>query len=351
MCQQKRLSICYLNNEWIGYVMKLRRRREITSQMGFGIVELMARRTRVVWRLPKKQRDLAGRWYSPRFGNWFQQWKAVSLLGRYDAVYSANTDTMGMLAMLRSVGLFPKPIVALLHTPFVTNTFQGRLRAKRVLVGLDRVLCYTPSLLKHMQEKFPEYASKMLDSGIGPDLPMYPKWQSGGNYFVASGITGRDYAVLARAFQNLPYRCRVHPGRPSLNEKFSPNVELSLGDGKCEKLLDDLSRAMALIVPIRKECCTVSTHGVSSFFDALGIGIPCIVARSPWLIDVEKEGVGLWYEPGDERSLRDAITKLASDEGLRTAMSERARNLAMTRNMDALGENIFRSLCEVSGYR
>ncbi len=351
MRQQKRLSICYLNNEWIGYVLKLRRRGLVTSQMGLGIVELMARRTRVVWRLPKKQRDLASRWYSPRFGNLFEQWNAVRLFARYDAVYSANTDTMGMLAMLRGMGLFPKPIVALLHTPFVTHSFQGRLRAKLVLAGLDRVLCHTPSLQKHMQEKFPEFASKMLDGRIGPDLPMYPKWVGGGNYFVASGITGRDYALLGRAFQGLPYRCRVHPGRPQLGEKFPSNVELSLGDGQSEKLLDDLSRAMALIVPIRKECCTASTHGISSFFDALGIGIPCIMARSPWLIDVEKEGVGLWYEPGDERSLRDAITKLATDEGLRTAMSERARNLAMTRNMDALGEGIFQSLCDVTGYR
>lgn len=351
MCQRKRLSICYLNNEWIGYVLKLRRRGLITSQMGLGIVELLARRVRIVWRLPKDQRELASKWYSPRFGNLFQQWNAVRLLARYDAVYSANTDSMGLLAMLRGVGLFPKPIVALLHTPFVSNTFQGRLRAKLVLAGLDRVLCHTPSLLKHTQEKFPEFASKMVDGGIGPDLPKYPERQCGGNFFIASGITGRDYALLALAFQGLPYRCRVHPGRLSLNEKFPPNVELSLGDGQCGKMMDDLSRAMALIIPIHKECCTAGTHGISSLFDALGVGIPCIVGRSPWLIDVEKEGVGLWYEPGNERSLRDAITKLATDEGLRTAMSNRARSLAMTRNMDVLGENIFRSLRDVSGYR
>jgi len=346
---KRRLSVCYLNNEWIGYVLKLRRRGEFTSQMGFGIVELMARRIRIAWRLPKKQREVAARWHSSRFGNVFQQWHALRLMSKYDAVFAANTDSIGTLAMLRGIGVFPKPIIALLHTPLVSSTVQGQFRSKLVLAGVDRLLCMAPSLLKHMREEFPEFASKMADSRIGPDLPMCPERGECRDFFVASGKTGRDYQLLARAFQGLPYRCRVYPVSSGLDEKLPPNVELVVGNTQYRDLLNDLSRATALIIPIRKEYCAFGTSGFSSLWDALGVGIPCIVAKSPWFLDVEKEGVGLWYEPSNVDSLRGAITRLATDRMLRAEMGDRARRLSETRNMNMLGDVILGSLREVSG--
>ena len=58
------------------------------------------------------------------------------------------------------------------------------------------------------------------------------------------------------------------------------------------------------------------------------MGKPVIMTRNPYVdIDIEKEGIGRWVDPGDVDGWREAIQWFADHEEEARAMGERARML------------------------
>jgi hypothetical protein len=66
--------------------------------------------------------------------------------------------------------------------------------------------------------------------------------------------------------------------------------------------------------------------GLTEINDALALGKPLIVTRSPYLpFDVEEVGCGIAVEPGDETGWRAALERLLGDAGLRGELGARGR--------------------------
>ena len=70
-----------------------------------------------------------------------------------------------------------------------------------------------------------------------------------------------------------------------------------------------------MIIPVIKAFKGIC--GLTSFIDAMHLGLPVIISRNAFLgIDVEEERLGLWYEAGNTESLSCAMTMLAKNTDL-----------------------------------
>jgi glycosyltransferase involved in cell wall biosynthesis len=91
-----------------------------------------------------------------------------------------------------------------------------------------------------------------------------------------------------------------------------------------------------------------SLAGLTSLTDALGCGKPVIMTRHPLIdIDLEKEGIGRWVNPGDVTGWIDALCWFRDNPGEAAAMGNRALQLARERfNSKRFAEQIAGILSE-----
>ena len=84
-------------------------------------------------------------------------------------------------------------------------------------------------------------------------------------------------------------------------------------------------RARAVAIPLER---TSYLAGLTSLMDALAMGLPVIMTRTPYIdIDLEAEGVGIWVDAGDAHGWRAALEKLRDDPDGAAAMGARGRAL------------------------
>lgn len=116
----------------------------------------------------------------------------------YDIIYSANQGSTYLLAILRSMGLLKKPVVAVQHQSFKKNILN-LLFIKFILSKYDRLFCLSNGIRNHIIKEFnlPEKKVKLLEWGI--DLPfyespenMYAEKEVGQSFILSAGRTYRD---------------------------------------------------------------------------------------------------------------------------------------------------------------
>jgi glycosyltransferase involved in cell wall biosynthesis len=87
----------------------------------------------------------------------------------------------------------------------------------------------------------------------------------------------------------------------------------------------ELLRACVLAIPL---VANTSLAGLTSLMDALGTGKLVIMTRHPLIdIDIEKEGIGKWVEPGDIEGWTRALSFFHRHPEESQAMGLRARAL------------------------
>ncbi|NJR74918.1 MAG: glycosyltransferase [Scytonema sp. CRU_2_7] len=133
-----------------------------------------------------------------------QQIRILFRLFHYDLVYSACGDNTFFLALLRSLGIFWKPVVAIIHHPL------GQSRRNRIFVkGHDKILCLSNSIKKQIEEKFDinEGKVELLEWAI--EVPFYEREIKNVGYqpefILSAGKTQRDYNTLVKAFSEIDY--------------------------------------------------------------------------------------------------------------------------------------------------
>lgn len=269
---------------------------------------------------------------------------------RFDVVYSACQSETWLLSRLRTLGLFRKPIVAVIHHPI-----SGRLRGgSRFVEGHDSLLFLSRLACEHARSAWPAQQARMDTIDWGVDLDFYdqqPAWDHGfgQGYFISAGKANRDHQLLAD--------CAAQ-GRHRTVIVCSAQTRPQQADATCVTVVSDQSGhalsyaqltsvyrdARAIVIPMQH---VQGLAGLTSLLDAMACGKPVIMTRNASVdIDIETLGFGIWIDPQDADSLRQAMDRLAADDELVARMGRKARAFAKTDyRYDAFARQIL-SRCE-----
>lgn len=221
------------------------------------------------------------------------------------------------IAALRAWRWRRQPLVAVVHAPIRPSNF-----ARRLVAGIDVAVCMSRAVQAHLIQAFDRSPQTTLWAPWGPDLT-FPGYVSQGEDFVlSSGKTRRDVATLLAALEGTSLPAKVY-GTPGYG------VHLAYHD-----VLADLQRAAIVAVPLLDQR---RLAGLSEIVDALALGKPIVVTKSPWLdVDVESIGCGIALEPGDTTGWRTALLELWHDAARRREMGRAARAFAEEHYNNAL---------------
>lgn len=276
----------------------------------------------------------------------------------YDVVYSACQTNTFLLALLRSLKLFHKPLVALIHHPF-NNKFKESL----FINGHDRLLCLSPTIMEPSRQS-PSIHKKMDFIAWGADLPFYHSPSQAVPIahsptlaelpmIVSAGKTERDHDTLVKACLaldcSLNIYCSAHtaPHLTMLSDRIAVHASHSAHNVvSYQALLTAYRHAFAIAIPLTK---TNNLAGLTSLLDAIAVGKPVVMTRNQHIeLDIEKEGIGFWVEPGDVQGWQQAIAYLLAHPEEASAMGDRGRRLCQEKyNLDAFTNTLARTLKSV----
>lgn len=251
---------------------------------------------------------------------------------QFDVVYAACQSETWLLARLRRIGLFRRPLVAVIHHPIT-----GRVRGGRAFVtGHDRLLFLSRQVCDQTLVAYPEMAGRCEAIDWGVDLDFYdqlapPAHALGHGYFISAGKANRDHDALAT--------CAIEGRHPtvivcSANTKPSaapdPHVTVvhdESGHAATYTQLTGMFRdARAIVIPLKDVGLLA---GLTSLLDAMACGKPVIMTRNAFVdLDIEAHGFGMWVPAGDQAALRHAMDRLAQDDQLTHDMGCKARAFA-----------------------
>jgi Glycosyl transferases group 1. len=272
------------------------------------------------------------------------QWYALAHLRDYDVLYSAHQNPLLLLAFLRRIGLFPRPIVSVLHRSYGRST-AARLFLALLLRGYDGLMTVTKGVAEamHINGRWSEQRLTALPWGL--DLPAFDRAidrvvpeRGVDRHFMSAGKTHRDFGVLVEAFRDLPQNLRVYHSVDNASAMAAKQAasgaanmsfrELGFADWRDVSIIN--KQAYAVLVPLDLSNATTYANGfgMTSLLDAIGAGRPVIMTRTPYpVIDVEREGIGLFVDGADPGKWAAAVRRLADDPGEAEAMGRRARAL------------------------
>lgn len=281
------------------------------------------------------------------FGDLGTQWYALTHLRDYDVLYSAHQNPLLFIAFLRRIGLFPRPIVSVLHRSY------GRSAAARLFLGLalrgyDALMTVTKDVARAMRINGTWSEQRLSALPWGLDLPAFDRAiedvapeTGAGRHFMSAGKTHRDFAVLVGAFRQLPENLRIYHSPDNASALAAKDAASGLANLSFRHLefadWRDVSiinkRAFAVLVPLELTSAAsyANGFGMTSLLDAMGAGRPVVMTRTPYpVIDVEREGIGIFVDGADPANWAAAIRRLADNPEAAEAMGRRARQLCET---------------------
>ncbi|HEX4049408.1 MAG TPA: glycosyltransferase [Steroidobacteraceae bacterium] len=177
-----------------------------------------------------------------------------------------------------------------------------------------------------------------------------PANQFSEDYIFAMGLSLRDYDTFIRAIAGLPYPAAIprhslmhFEGRPHdfrwQPGNLPPNLQLLPDGGTQRELIEHLSKARIVVVPIQGHSLCAS--GISTYLDAMYLGKSVIITEGPGASDL-LTNQALLVPAHDVAALIFAIKQLWEDNSLREAIATAGHAYARALgNESALLKRIF----------
>jgi hypothetical protein len=141
---------------------------------------------------------------NPRWGDSDQQLRAW-LSSDYDLLYAGAPSPVMGLGALWALGLFRRPIVAVMHHPP-----SGGRQPALCLSGFDRILCLSRWLQADLVSRFPRLAGRVQSVEWGPDIDFHRPMEGTPQFLLCEGKTLRDYDTLCLALTQIPIPTRIY---------------------------------------------------------------------------------------------------------------------------------------------
>lgn len=294
-------------------------------------------------------------------GDLDQQLRILWMQDDFDLVYCAQSMNTLLLSLMRSIGLFNKPIVAIAHEKF-EKTWATNILINLFVKGYDTLVCLSEKIKDQYQNEFSFNSNKLDVLEWGVDLPFYDynleKTDSDLQvcdppFFLTAGRTYRDYETLTTAFESLDCQLKIYCTKDSapINRALAKNIKVFYHPQKLyflshAEIFAEHKRAYAVAIPldINPRKVSYTMIGLTSLLDALALGKAVIMTKYDHInIDIEKEGIGLWVKPGDVAGWRKAVSYLLEHPNETQEMGKRARLLCEQKyNLDLFSQEIAR---------
>lgn len=286
-----------------------------------------------------------------KIGDLDQQLRTILIAHNYDIIYSTCQTSTLLLALLRIIGILKTPLIVKLERPFKNNQFN-KILLKLFAKGHDKILCLSSRTEKQLKDEFGISPEKVVLLDWGPNLPSYDDYHFSYNdiindkhpLFVSAGNESRDYNLLVKAFDGMDCNLQIYcssksaptvvPVSPNIKVQYSNKDTLALAWKALswQELLAEYARAYAIAIPLsipQHRIDTTPLYGLTSLLDAMAMGKAVIMTKHRQAnIDIEKEGIGLWVEPGDVTGWQKAVSYLLKHPEQTREMGKRARKLA-----------------------
>ncbi len=251
----------------------------------------------------------------------------------YDVVYSACQTNTFLLALLRSLHLFRKPIVALIHHPLGQSALQNAL----FLHGHDQLLCLSSTVMHAFPPTSPvvkkiDYIEWGADLAFYDAVPRSAQHSAAKPLIISAGKTERDHDTLVSACCDLDCALKIYCSAATAPTvaNLPPHIEICASTStnnavSYQTVLAAYRQATAIAIPLTK---TDNLAGLTSLLDAMAVGKPVVMTRNKQVdIDIEQEGIGIWVDPGDVEGWQQAITYVLDHPDEARAMGDRGREL------------------------
>lgn len=263
----------------------------------------------------------------------------------YDAIFVPFTGHMALLAVLKKLKLFNKPIFALSVGAYTINQdnpwkkFRTALARYFYFHGIDYMMFINESIfLEH--KKHPVHGNVDYARHWGVDLDFFQSYCEAQtepptlDYIFATGGTGRDFKTLINAFSGLDLQLRIIPKRNMGYPEgcpVIPNViidnSIPIGMESTGILRKQYYNALAVAIPLAKTPW-FSPFGSTVLLEAMAMSKPVITTiNEAYPLDVEKEKIGFNIDYGDVKGWQQAITYLMNHPDEAREMGERGRYL------------------------
>ena len=190
--------------------------------------------------------------------------------------------------------------------------------------SVHRVVCSSRSECVYYDRVFGWSASRALfvPFHTDPAFLEHPQVETG-SFVLSAGRTFRDYPALLDAFEGLDVPLLIVASPASLEGRTPPpNVRVEF-DVTHADLASKMAESLLVVVPLTPR--QIST-GQSVVLEAMAMGKAVIATRVAGTEDyLEHMKTGILVPPGDPEALRDAVTRLVADPGLRMRLGHAAR--------------------------
>ncbi|MDR2918226.1 MAG: glycosyltransferase family 4 protein [Tannerella sp.] len=272
--------------------------------------------------------------------------KAYRKARKYDYVYGAADFTVDFMGFMKKIGLFKPKLLTIFHHP----PFKLRLK----IATYDQIIFLCEFAFKEMTEAFPRLKERMLFMQWGPDLHFYRKYAPLCNFekihkkivFISNGKTHRDHEILLEAAEFSGNHAIIVCDEKTLPANYNQekcNYTSIFYQNKPDdiKMVELLSNCSVLVIPTYPSDKRLGPIGLTSFLDAVAMGIPIITANNTVLTDiVEREKMGFVYEAGNVNDLCDKMNRFVNEPELIISCGKNAAEFGLTNNIKEFGKQL-----------
>ena len=254
--------------------------------------------------------------------DWHPALTAINRLTQNDIVYCGH-NVLLWTPFFKALRLIKCKIIGMLFAReplFLPNIYDG-------------VIAHTPLALKHATSLCPKASCVHISWGMDLDFfepyPYTPEW------FLSTGKTCRDFEVMMKAFDGLNERAVLVHSQPNslvdVPKEIRVELDRNLGEEVYLNLANHYYRfSRAVLITLQKDPSKRRAVGITNLMESMACARPVIVTRTGGQLtelDVEKEGIGLYVEPGDASSLQMALLRLTRNPEEAREMGLRGRQL------------------------
>jgi glycosyltransferase involved in cell wall biosynthesis len=264
---------------------------------------------------------------------------------RSDLLISIFEDNLRVLAPMARLRRRPSVlIVCWLAEDLRTIGPRERRAWRRKLTSFDKVLVYSRNQVPILQGELdlPDGFVSAIPFGVTvraalPDVPIEP-----GSVTALGTDRGRDFATFIEAVRDTPIPATIVTNFVIAERLTDVGSVQVIGPLAYEDYLREMQRAEVVVSPTQ---VLAYPTGQTVLLEALALGKPTIVTRSPALDDYVTDGVDtILVEAHQPAQLRNAIEQVVADKTLRDSLSAHGRETAGRFTERAMWSALVRSI-------
>ncbi|MDR1592067.1 MAG: hypothetical protein LBS16_04190 [Prevotellaceae bacterium] len=275
---------------------------------------------------------------------------------KYDLIYVTNARGIKLLAFLRALKIFPKPVCMLIHwAVIVPESKLKRPISKLYIKGFDHLFFFSRELLDISLKTGWIKNSKVVHWGC--DLDFYDKRIQHTTHtittqYLSTGTEKRDFKTLVQSFEQAKMPLTLYLTEKSGNidyksafDKFSYNKSLiDVIFLKAKINLTAIAKTANCIVislsPFTKN--KIYPLGLTSLVEAMTLAKPVIITDNQYNgIDVEKIGCGIKVAYNDINSWINAIKFMSENKEIAVEMGKKGRKfIENSYNLKIFGQEL-----------